>query len=100
MSVNEFEAILDKAEKSMGDPNLIFGFVLIGLEKMPNIRINELLELKKVYDQTNGKLSEVSARGGNALPMMEGASRADRRAMERMNKGQGKRSATKKKKRK
>lgn len=87
--MKEFENILDKAEKEMGDPEFTFGFVLMGLEKKPNMRIQELLELKKVVDiQQQPPLA-------SKVMMSGGCSRAERRAMERMNKG-----SSKKKKRK
>ena len=85
--INEFEAIIDDAEKNMENPDLILAFVLMAFDNNPKIRIQEALNLKKIFDQKQ-KLSKFmnSSIGDGAIPMQTGMSRAERRALKRMNK--------------
>ena len=49
--MKEFEAILDQAEKNIGNPEELLGFVLIGSDHMPGARILNLLKLKDIFDK-------------------------------------------------
>lgn len=92
--MREFEEILDKADRDIRDEKeKIFGYVIIGLEKFPNARIIDILKLKEIFDKKSKKLTSDS-RGempikptltSNAEKHSSGMSRAERRAMERMN---------------
>lgn len=73
--MKEFEDILDQAEKSLQNPEELFGFVLIGHNYMPNAKIAELLMLKDVFDSQQQ----------SGLPYTVGSSRAERRALDRKN---------------
>lgn len=75
--MKEFEELLDQAEKSIENPDELFGFILIGHDYMPDAQIVELLMLKDVFDakQTSGQ------------PNSFGSSRAERRAMSKSIRG-------------
>lgn len=94
---NEFEVILDVEERTMGDPKFIFGFVLLGLQNNPNMRIQDILELKKLFDKKI-TISQVNSTINNETPRMNGMSRKEKRAMRHMEKKNGKQLHTKKKK--
>lgn len=70
--MKEFEAILDQAEKNIGNPEELLGFVLIGSNHMPGARILDLLKLKDIFDKQQSGFSNIA-----------GSSRAERRALNR-----------------
>lgn len=73
--MKEFEAILDQAEKNIGNPEELLGFVLIGSSHMPGARILDLIKLKDIFDKQQ-----------SGFPNILGLSREERRSMERQNK--------------
>ena len=62
--------------KNIGNPEELFGFVLIGHNYMPSAKITQLLMLKDVFDKQQQ----------SGLPYTVGSSRAERRALDRKNK--------------
>ncbi len=92
--MREFEEILDKADRDIRDEKeKIFGFVIMGLEKFPKARVTDILNLKEVFDKESKKLTSNPCGEMPIKPMLtsnaekhsSGMSRAERRAMERMN---------------
>lgn len=83
---NEFEKILDDAERKLGNKDELFAFVIYGLKTNPNAQIRELIGLKKIYDEQNKAKSRMINSSSFSQP---GMSRAQRRAMGRINKKKG-----------
>ena len=80
--------ILDEAEKNMGNPDMILAFVLVGIDKNPKMRLQELLHLKDIYDQKYKSPKSPIAK--KEIPMYNTMSRAERRATDRKNKKKNK----------
>lgn len=85
-SMREFEEIIDKKERSMEDPKLIYEMVSTFMKEYPNMRVNDVLNMKDILfesfniNPTRQKSQE--SKFNQASPL----SRAERRALERNSK--------------
>ena len=84
--MREFEEIIDKKERSMEDPKLIYEMVSTFMKEYPNMRVNDVLNMKDILfesfniNPTRQKSQE--SKFNQASPL----SRAERRALERNSK--------------
>ena len=82
--MKEFEDILDRAEKNMGDPEKVFAVALVGLKNAPGMRIQEIMSLAKNYFLSHKEENSSSSSQNTSSSL--GLSRAQRRAMQRSEK--------------